>query len=340
MKIYGRAPVRISLCNGGDTDYYINAMGWGNLINATLSTHGYFCIVEPKKQKTITYTYINKFYNRELQVDINNIEKDNGENLKLITSTIKAINPLFKGKIKVITNVPEKSGLGGSSSLVVALIKALIKTTGEKNITPEKIAQLAYHIERKVIGIKGGYQDQWAAAFGGGVNYLEFNKKNIFLEPLWLHEKLMKNLEKNLVLFFLEHRKEDGGNLHKELEKNLKKKKKETLDIMLKKRENVSKTREALLKGDIKAFAKLLNEEQRNKERLMEKVSTWKAKTVYDIALHNGAIAGKISGVGSGGCAFFLYQKKDKRKFIEIMSYLNCVHIPLKLERLNSMGII
>jgi len=337
MKFYGKSPVRISLCNGGDADYYIKEMGWTNLINATLDSGYYFCEIEEKNQKFIDYSYSNFFSrigNYRRIEDLEEGEKD----LKLIVETIKMINPNFRGNIKMSTNVPEKSGLGGSSSLVVSLIKALIKTINVKNITPERIAWMAYEIERIRAGIKGGYQDQWAAAFSGGVNYLEFRDKSVFIEPLWLSEFLMKKLEKNLVLFFIEPRKGDSGNIHAILESKMKQKKKEDIELMLKRRENVLLTREVLLKGDLKKFAELLNEEQKNKELLMKDLMTPKIKKIYDEAIANGAIAGKISGAGSGGCAFFLCDKKVKNKFIKKMNELGCINLPLKIQRLNSMG--
>jgi D-glycero-alpha-D-manno-heptose-7-phosphate kinase len=338
MKFYGRSPVRISLCNGGDTDYYIKEMGWTNLINATLNSGFYACLVERKKQNFIDYSYANGFLkngNFRRIYDLNEEEQD----LKLITETIKEVNPDFRGNINIFTNVPEKSGLGGSTSLIVSLIKSLIKTTKIENMTPEKIAWLAYKIERINLGMKGGYQDQWAAAFSGGVNYLEFRKNKVFIEPLWLSESLMRRLEDNLLLFFIEPRKGDSGNVHEKLEARMKQKsKKDDILMMLKRRENVLLTREALLKGDLKKFAELLNTEQKSKEILMKDLLTQKTKKIYDAALSNGAIAGKISGAGSGGCAFFVYDKKDKNKFIKKMNEFGCINLPLKLQRLDSMG--
>ncbi|MEK6856414.1 MAG: hypothetical protein AABX49_00205, partial [Nanoarchaeota archaeon] len=323
MKFIGRSPVRISLCNGGDTDYHIKDMGWSNLINATLASLGYVCILEEKMQNFIDYHYVNKFTGSYNNIKISDLEKDE-EYTRLIVQTIKKVKPDFRGNIKIITNVPEKSGLGGSSSLVVSLIKALVKLNGEKML-PEDVAKLAYEIERKIIGIKGGYQDQWAAAYGGGVNYLEFKKDSVFLEPLWLPEKIMKTLENNLVLFFIEARKIDSGEIHTELEKRVKKYRKESLDIMLERRRNVLETRDALLSGNIMRFAVLLNYEHRSKEKLYANLLSSNAKEIYNKALALGSIAGKVSGAGSGGCAFFIYPNKDKKMFVKKMAELGCV---------------
>src|SRR3989344_1073565 len=336
MKFYGKSPVRISLCNGGDTDYHIKDMGWSNLINATLASLGYLCILEEKKQDFIDYYYVNKFSKTSNHIIIHDLEED-GEYIKLVVQTLKKIKPDFKGTIKIITNVPEKSGLGGSSSLVVSLIKAAVKLKGEK-VLPEDIAKLAYEIERKIVGIKGGYQDQWAAAYGGGVNYLEFKKDEVFLEPLWLPENIMNNLESNLILFFIEARQMDSGEIHEKLEKKVKKEKKESLEIMIKRRSNVLETRNALLNFNIKKFADLLNHEQKSKEKLYANLLSSRAKRIYDHALELGSIAGKVSGAGSGGCAFFIYPHKNKKQFMEKMSSLGCIHLPVKLQRLNSMG--
>ena len=336
MKFYGKAPVRISLCNGGDTDYYIDILKWTNLINATLDSHYYRCEIEEKQQDFIDYYYVNTFLRKKLHKRIENLNKE--KELTLITETIKKINPSFRGVIKMWTNVPEKSGLGGSSSLVVSLIKALVKTIKKEYITPEKIAKIAYEIERINLGIKGGYQDQWAAAFSGGVNYLEFKKNNVFIEPLWLSNSLMKRLEESIVLFFLEPRKGDSGNIHEQMEKKAKKKDKEDIKIILERRENVVKTRDALLRGDIKKFAELLNIEHKNKLKLVKGLLTPKANEIYSTAINNGAIAGKISGAGAGGCAFFINLNKNKKKFIKIIESTGCVYLPIKLQRLDSMG--
>lgn len=336
MKFYGKAPVRISLCNGGDTDYYIKILNWTNLINATLASGKYFCEVEEKNQNFIHYHYKNIFLKKEFSKKIESLEDE--KELGLIIETIKEIKPSFKGDIKIITNVPEKSGLGGSSSLAVSLIRALLKTNKTKHINPEKIAQLAYKIERINLGINGGYQDQWAAAFSGGVNYLEFSKDKVFIEPLWLSEKLMKKLEENIFLFFIEPRKGDSGNIHSLMKKNINKKKTEDIQVLLDKRDNVSKTRDVLLKGDIYHFSKLLNKEHEDKMKLVQNLLTSKMKNIYDSAISYGALAGKISGAGSGGCAFFLYNKKDKFRFIKKMNELGCTNLPVKLQRLNSMG--
>src|SRR3989344_2157591 len=279
-------------------------MGWGNIINATLSTHGYRCLVEPKNQEFINYTYINNFSKTNVNYKITDLNTKD-DNLKLITTTIKIISPNFKGNLTIIT--------------------------------PEENAELSYKIERKILGIGGGYQDQWAAAFGGGVNYLEFRKNNVFLEPLWLHEDLMNWLEKHILLFYLEPRLGDSGTQHKEQEKNFQNDK-DKLNTMLKRRENVLKTRDALLNGNIYKFADLIRKEHYHKNSIDPKTTTSKSGFIYQEALDNGAIAGKISGAGRGGCAIFITEIKNRQKIIERLKKFGAIHMPIKLQRLHQMG--
>ena len=173
---------------------------------------------------------------------------------------------------------------------------------------------------------------------GGGVNYLEFRKGNVFIEPLWLDEKLMQHLEESILLFYLEPRIGNSSQTHEKLEASFKRKKKETTKIMIARRDNVLKTRDCLLKGKIGEFARLLNEEQRKKELLNSNTITTKSKELYEIAISAGSVAGKISGTGEGGCAFFICSKSRQKTVIQALQQKGVIHLPLRLERLDKMG--
>ena len=73
-------------------------------------------------------------------------------------------------------DAPAGSGLGTSSTVMVSLLTAMARWKG---ITLDNyaMADLAYGVERIDLGISGGYQDQYAATFGG-FNFIEFHGRN------------------------------------------------------------------------------------------------------------------------------------------------------------------
>ena len=73
-------------------------------------------------------------------------------------------------EITIRSESPVKSALGGSSTALVALIKALSKLNerlGKKRMSAREILHLGYHLEDAVSSGKCGMQDQAAAVYGG-----------------------------------------------------------------------------------------------------------------------------------------------------------------------------
>ncbi len=72
--------------------------------------------------------------------------------------------------VHIRSQSPVKSALGGSSTALVALIKALAKAAvmlGGKRLSGREILHLGYHLEDGVSGGQCGLQDQAAAVYGG-----------------------------------------------------------------------------------------------------------------------------------------------------------------------------
>src|SRR6201995_3926780 len=169
-----KAPLRIGLAGGGtDVNPYSNLFG-GAILNATVSLYA-SAHIEPTGDDYIIFNAVDQheeqrlLWHEHLHLDgrltllkgvYNRIQKDYGI-------------PRAGFKLSTFVDAPAGSGLGTSSTLVVAIIGAF----GEMLRLPfgeYDIAQLAYDIERKDLQMAGGKQDQYAATFGG-VNYMEFN---------------------------------------------------------------------------------------------------------------------------------------------------------------------
>src|SRR3989338_3135691 len=336
------APVRIHLGEGGDTDYYVEKLGWGCIVNATLESHRYKCTIKKLESTNeikviiINSFYENKDYNKaKKEYIINNVKEKAKEDI--IAATILEVFPDFKGEILIESNVPEVSGLGGSSSLSVALINALFKIKGKELPTPIECAYLSYHIERELMIIKGGYQDQFAAAFANGFNYMEFKKvsKNrkvdVTVLPLNIKPAILEKIEESLLLFYLESREIQGSNIHEEQENILTKNEEEVTNLRLEKRENILDIRDTLQHGDLEKLGKLLVKDHELKKKVSPKFINKLTEDVYCSALNMGAYGGSVCGAGSGGCIVLFCNKEKKQSIINVVESKGGVYLPCKI---------
>ncbi|MBC7883831.1 MAG: dehydrogenase, partial [Saprospiraceae bacterium] len=184
-KLYrSRAPLRLGLAGGGtDVSPYSDLYG-GAILNATISLFAYANI---EKTKDGMITFEAKDFNSKESFAVSKPIPPGGrlDLLKGVYNRIQKDFPFETNGLLITTYVeaPPGSGLGSSSTLVVAIIGAFVEMLtlplGEYDI-----AHYAYEIERIDLGLAGGKQDQYAATFGG-FNYMEFygNDKTI-VNPL------------------------------------------------------------------------------------------------------------------------------------------------------------
>ena len=83
---------------------------------------------------------------------------------------------------------------------MVALIGLLMEFHG-KPLTNYDVAQMAFDLERKDLGIQGGLQDQYAATFGG-FNLIEFEGDRTIVNPLRISPDVVHELEHNMLLCY------------------------------------------------------------------------------------------------------------------------------------------
>lgn len=310
MKVRSKSPLRIGFGGGGtDLDSYSNFYG-GHVLNATISLSTY-CTIIPKNDKKIIFS--SPDYHEKVILDSSKLlEIDGNMNLHkgVYNRIIKDYNiePLSFELITFSDAPPGGSGLGGSSTLVVSIIKCFSEwinlPMGEYDI-----AKLAYDIERNDIGIEGGAQDQYAATFGG-FNFMNFNKdSSVIVNPLDIKNDFILELQSSMILY---HTNITRKASQIEVEKKELISNKKSIDSMHRVKEDALKMKSAILKGDIKGFANLLHDSWMAKKSISKNISNKEIDRIYNLALDNGALAGKVSGAGGGGFMFFIVPPEKK----------------------------
>ncbi len=226
-------------------------------------------------------------------------------------------------------DLPARSGLGSSSSFTVGLLQALYALKGEI-VTKKRLALESIHIEQNMINEHIGSQDQVAAAFGG-FNKITFNgNHNIDVVPITISEEKLQNFQSHLMLFFTgfqRYASEIEGKKIKQI-----KKKRANLELMHSMVDEAIKVLNG--GGDISALGKMLHESWKLKKDLSEDVSTNIIDDIYDTALNNGAIGGKLLGAGRGGFIFFFVKPEDQENLKNALSDL--LYVPFSFDTTGS----
>jgi D-glycero-alpha-D-manno-heptose-7-phosphate kinase len=300
MIIRSKAPLRLGLAGGGtDIAAYYNQFG-GYVLNATVDMYAY-CTIEPDNSGKVEF----------IAADFDKSEEYTAAE-KL---PISPVLPLHTGiynriiadynfkplsfKMTTYSDAPAGSGLGSSSTMVVAIIKAFVEwlnlPLGEYDI-----AALAYKIEREDIGLAGGKQDQYAATFGG-FNFMEFyENERVIVNPLRLKRWIRNEIEASLVLYYTGVSRESANIISEQIQ-HTQKGDNQNIESMHEMKKQAVIMKEALLKGDFKNFSNSLLQGWLAKKNLASSISNSSLDELYQFALDNGAESAKISGAGGGG---------------------------------------
>ena len=317
MYIRSRVPVRISFGGGGtDVSPYCDIYG-GCVINATINRY-VTVTLRPTQNGEVRITSID--YDQTLRYDIDKPFAYDGQLdlIKGVVNYMKAEYGLKNGfELKVRSDAPPGSGLGSSSAVCVALIGAF-KEWLNLPLTPYDIAELAFKIERIDLGVKGGRQDQYAAAFGG-FNFMEFYDSRAIVNPLRLREETIFELEHSLVLAYIGGSHNSSSILEKQIA-NVANKREDSVESMHELKRLAIEIKNALVIGDLKKFGWLLDESWQNKKKMADGISNETIDNIYEIAKENGALGGKISGAGGGGFMFFFSDADKKYDLVKALS--------------------
>lgn len=329
MIIRSKAPLRLGLAGGGsDLSPYSEIYG-GLILNATINLYAYCTIEELTDTKIIINAYDDDCY--EEHASANNLELS-GKAL-LIKGVYNRIlkefrlNPL-SFKITTYNDAPAGSGLGTSSTMVVAILKCFTEWLSLP-LGDYEISRLAYEIERVDLGLSGGKQDQYAAAFGG-FNFMEFMQNDIVIvNPLKVKRWIIDELESSMLLYFT-GRSRSSAQIIDEQKKNTITGKSEAIEAMHRIKQSAIDMKLAVLKGDVGSFAHIIGQGWEDKKKMADSITNPIIQEAFDIAMSSGAISGKVSGAGGGGFIIFMVNPTRKKELINALSNLDGFVLPFQ----------
>lgn len=321
MIIRSKAPLRLGLAGGGtDVSPYSDQFG-GAILNATIGMYAY-ATIKPKNDGKISFHAVDK---KESHVYESSSVLPLDGNLDLIKGIYNRIVKDFAQKplsfeLTTFVDAPPGSGLGSSSTLVVAIVGAFVEWL-KLPLGEYDIAHLAFSIEREDLKMAGGKQDQYAATFGG-VNFMEFSANDkVIVNPLRIKETTLHELENNLILFFTETSRVSSDIIEKQ-RSNVTNKNEASISAMHNLKEQAQWMKESLLRGEVDKIGEILHYGWENKRQMAEGISNSMIDDIYNSAVKAGATGGKISGAGGGGFMIFYAPENNKYAVIESLNKL------------------
>jgi D-glycero-alpha-D-manno-heptose-7-phosphate kinase len=213
------------------------------------------------------------------------------------------------------SDAPAGSGLGSSSTMVVAILKAFMEwlnlPLGEYDM-----ASLAYEIERVDLNLSGGKQDQYAATFGG-FNFIEFyDNDRVIVNPLRIKNWIKNEVENSLVLYYTGTSRESAAIINDQI-RNTKIKAEKSLEGMHKLKYYATEMKNSLLKGDFDGLGNCLRKGWESKKMMSTTITNPLIDEIYNFIMLNGAKAAKISGAGGGGFMMILCDPIERYSLIQ-----------------------
>ncbi len=307
--IVTRTPFRITLGGGGtDLPSYYSKYG-GLIFSAGIDKYMFVDVNRPVADDLIRV----KYSKSETVENIGEVQHEIAREILRFTGIEKAI------EISSVSDIPAGTGLGSSSCYAVGLLHAL-HTLKREYTSLGDMAEEDFKIEAEVLGRSIGKQDPYLAAFGG-LTVLDIGKDGkVKVRKANVSYETADTLNANMLVFFTGLTR-SADEILTEQKKAVQEEKKEVVESMHYIKQLGYEILEAVELGNVTEVGRLFNAHWQHKKKVSAKMSNEKFDKIYDIALENGALGGKISGAGGGGF-FTFYVENNQKKFREVMKGL------------------
>jgi D-glycero-alpha-D-manno-heptose-7-phosphate kinase len=318
--VRARAPLRLGLAGGGtDVSPYCDIHG-GYVLNAAIDRYAY-AVIKTLEEPVIRFVASDRQMEQVRPVEV---PLPLNGNLDLHKAVYNHVVQNFNGgrpiplELTTFCDAPIGSGLGSSSTLVVAMIRAFAELLNLP-LDDYTIAHMAHQIERVDCGLQGGRQDQYSATFGG-FNFMEFYAdERAVINPLRIKNWIICELESSLVLYFTGVSRE-SAHIIADQSSNVKSGEADALEAMHGIKREALTMKECLLRGDFPGLVESMRLGWENKKRSAKTVSNPNIDAIYDAAIQAGALAGKVSGAGGGGFMWFFVPTEKRMDVIRTLN--------------------
>ena len=328
MIIRSKAPLRISFAGGGtEVEPYLSERG-GVVLSTTIDRYAYGSL-RFREDRQITVTSLD--YDVVARYGLDEPLTYDG-NLDLVKAVIRRLNGGNNDQgldFFLHSDAPPGSGLGSSSTVVVALVGLFVHWR-HLPLTNYEIADLAYRIERVDLGLKGGKQDQYAATFGG-FNFIEFTRDATIVNPLRMDADVLNELQYNLLMCYTGKTRLSARIIDTQVERYVRRQE-DVMAAMDELKRIAIDLKNSLLQGRLDDFGALLHEAWMNKKMMAAQISDPHIDELYETARRHGALGGKVSGAGGGGYMFFYCQFDKKHIVAEQLERLGAEVVDLNFD--------
>lgn len=198
----------------------------------------------------------------------------------------------------VVSDFPVGAGLGGSSAAGVALAAATAAWRG-RTPDPAAMAETSRQLEVEHLGIAGGRQDHYAAAFGGALA-LEFTEQ-VHVHPIALSADTIAGLERRCLVYYTGESRISGDTIRAVLDGYAAR----TPAVVFALDRMAALARlmaVALTHGDLDALGALVGEHWVHQRSLHPGITTPRIEALIAAAAAAGALGAKALGASGGGC--------------------------------------
>jgi len=318
--IVSRAPLRLPLGGGGtDLPSYYRREG-GFILAAAIDKYVYVCANRPAGDDLIRL----KYSKSEEVSRVSALKHD------LARPAFAALGIESNIEVSSMADVPAGTGLGSSSTYLIALLTAL-HALQRKQITTHDLAELSCHLEMEVAGHAAGKQDTYVAAFGGLLALEIKPDGTVDVANVPVSVTTLEELRNGLVLFFTGLSR-TADVILRDQQQRTDRQDQDVIDSLDGVKELGYRIRAALETDDLDAFGALMNEHWQQKKRRSGAITNPQVDEWYELGIRNGALGGKLVGAGGGGFLLFYCPAGNRQRLRHAMARAGLREMPFDFD--------